>query len=118
MVITRYKYSGPVYYYGNNIGRRTLYTVAPSRAKARHNIIFKLGDCNPTEASRYDIVDTHLIEYNPITDDNCNLIANDIHREKCEHCGYELNDAGECPVCDYGEYDLLEAMHQLQDIDE
>jgi rubrerythrin len=114
----RYCYEGPVYYYGNYIGNKTIYTMAPSIAKARNNILFRLGEFNSIEASRYDIVDKHLTVYDPITDDNCNLIINNTHRDKCEQCGYELNDMGECPVCDYGEYDLLEAIHQLQAIDE
>lgn len=114
----RYCYKGPVYYYGNNIGNRTLYTMAPSITKAKNNILFKLGDCNPIEAYRYDICDRNLFvcpERNP---DDEYVTPETHHRERCEQCGYELNDMGECPVCDYGEYDLLEAIHQLQAIDE
>lgn len=28
-------------------------------------------------------------------------------KDYCSHCGYMLNDQGECPVCDLGDEDLL-----------
>ena len=35
-------------------------------------------------------------------------------RPKCQRCGYEINDIGDCPVCDYGEDDLLESLSDLE----
>lgn len=35
-------------------------------------------------------------------------ISKDTKPQKCTHCGTELNELGDCPVCDYFEYDLVD----------
>ena len=35
-------------------------------------------------------------------------LSNEEPKQKCQHCGTELNSLGDCPICDYGEEDLLE----------
>ena len=94
----RYHYSGPIYYYGNKVAKNSnLYTTAKSFSGAKRNFIYKIasGDI----ITRYDIVDDYI---------RCVPAEKptDIHR--CEFCGGKLNPMNECPVCDYGEYDLLD----------
>lgn len=99
----RYSYTGPQYYYGNKIASKSnLYTMARSWKEARNNFLFNIANGDIT--TRYDLVDDFIKEVPPKQVINEPLIK----RERCENCGYELNDIGECPVCDYGEYDLLD----------
>ena len=106
----RYSYTGPQYYYGNKIADKSnLYTMAKSWEQARNNFLYKIANGDLT--TKYDLVDSYVKEVTkPVSDD---IIEPIIERSKCDQCGYELNDMGECPVCDYGEYDLLEALHDL-----
>lgn len=98
----RYEYKGPIYYYGNKIASKSnLYTMAKTWKQARNNILYKAADGDIT--TRYDIVDELVVESTPTID---NIETK--HIDRCERCGYELNRLGECPVCDYGEYDLLD----------
>lgn len=99
----RYEYKGPIYYYGNKIASKSdFYTMAKTWKQARNNILFKAA--NGDLITRYDIVDDLVVQSSE--NDNFDIADEIIHT--CETCGYQLNDAGECPVCDYGEYDLLD----------
>lgn len=98
----RYSYTGPQYYYGNKIAEKSnLYTMAKSWEQARNNFLYKIA--NGDKPYYYDIVDSHikLILHTKEPKDNYVI-------KKCEVCGTQLNSFDECPVCDYGEYDLLE----------
>ena len=101
----RYSYTGPIYYYGNKISATSnLFTMAKDWNSARRNFIYKIA--NGDKAYLYDLVDDKIKEVPSVTlDDKTDI---ETKRERCEICGYELNDMGECPVCDYGEYDLLD----------
>lgn len=95
----KWKYDGPIYYYGNKITVKSeLYTMAKTYIQARNNILHKIADGD--YISRYDIVDDHLKEiknrkdfsiqakipqYCPI----CKGILSD--SGKCD-CGYNIND--------------------------
>ena len=101
----RYEYKGPIYYCGNKIAEKSnLYTMAKSWKQARNFFLYKVADGD--YITRYDIVD-HFIKESPI-----NVSDKDVDEikpvNKCDNCGYQLNDIGDCPVCDYGEYDLID----------
>ena len=101
----KYAYDGPIYYYGNKIAEKSeYYTMATNWRSARRNFIYKIA--NGDYASLYDIADTHIRVVKESPKDVELVPEKEI--KHCEHCGYELNDIGECPVCDYGEDDLLD----------
>lgn len=103
----RYSYTGPVYYYGNKISAKSnLYTMAKDWNSARRNFVYKIA--NGDKAYLYDIVDSLVKEVPQVTFDDKSELEFQNNRPICDICGYEMNDAGECPVCDYGEYDLLD----------
>lgn len=100
----RWSYTGPIYYYGNKIAEKcSYYTMAKNWNAARRNFVYKIA--NGDKAYYYDIVDSYIglaqAEESTTRDEATTII-------KCETCGTELNPLGECPVCDYGEYDLLD----------
>jgi hypothetical protein len=99
-----YYYDGPIYYRGNKISLSSnIYTTAKSFGEAARNILFKAarGD---KELWHYDIVDDEIKQ----------MPQGKLERPKCQQCGYEINDNGDCPVCDYGEDDLLESLSDLE----
>lgn len=107
----KYKYTGPVYFNDNKIAEKSnLETTAKSIGKAKSNFLFRLANGNIPVG--YDIVDTQIIKGEEIKP-----IQRIIHK-KCDICGYELNDMGDCPVCKYGEYDLVDINKQLVNLDD
>ena len=107
-----YHYTGPVYYAGHKIAEKSNeYTSAPSINIAIRNILYKVAKGAP-DLYNYDIVD-ELVKPVPVMSPKERF--NPLKKNgKCMVCGYQLNDAGECPVCDYGEYDLLESISSLE----
>ena len=98
----KYLYNGPIYYYGNKIAEKSeYYTMATSWLNARRNFVYKIA--NGDKAYYYDICDADVVEL-----PDHKFPETEAKRPRFEICGYELNDANECPVCDYGEYDLLD----------
>lgn len=98
-----YSYTGPQYYNGHKIAAKSnLFTRAKSFKQAENNFLFKIA--NGDIISRYDIVNDFIKELTP--NEKINKPIN--VKEHCEICGYELNDVGDCPICDYNEYDLLD----------
>ena len=111
----QYSYSGPVFRFGNywdDIPKKDkLHTEAKSLKQAINNLTYKAKlyfglaiDSNLTLYEPY-------VKEEPFTTSEYNQIRKlpEIKkRPRCEYCGYELNDIGDCPVCDYGEYDLLQ----------
>lgn len=105
-----YCYNGPIYYDGMKIASKSnICTTAPSYNVALRNILFKAAN-GDKELHRYDIVDELVKEVSKDTEIKQSVTP----REKCYRCGYELNDMGDCPVCDYGEDDLLESLSDLE----
>ena len=104
MEYKKYSYSGPVYYCGNKQVSKipTVYTMAKSYSQAYKNILFKVA--NDGEIRCYDIDRGSIKIESPIIKTSYEFIPT---KPKCEICGYELADNGECPVCDFGEYSLL-----------
>ena len=104
---TTYYYDGPVYYDGRKILEKSdIYTTAKSLNIAIRNTLFKAAKGDRENLYHYDIVD-HLVREVPKNE-------TPKVRPKCQTCGYELNDIGDCPVCDYGEDDLLESLSSLE----
>ena len=102
-----YYYDGPIYYGGNKIASKSnIYTTAKSINIAARNILFKASKGDRENLYQYDIVD-HMIKEIP-KEETPKV------RPICKTCGYELNDIGDCPVCDYGEDDLLESLSDLE----
>ena len=106
----KYHYYGPTYY---NSRRQTndsiIYTRARSKAEARNNIIYRLAHGNVNAIPFYDIDDSKLvIVKRDATEVNPSELKPIKFVRYCEHCGYQLNDQGECPICDLGEEDLLD----------
>jgi hypothetical protein len=105
-----YCYNGPIYYDGREItSHSNICTTAPSFNVALRNILYKAAS-GDKELYHYDIVDELVKEVRKDTEIKQSVTP----REKCYRCGYELNDMGDCPVCDYGEDDLLESLSDLE----
>ena len=101
-----YYYDGPIYYDGRKIASKSdIYTTAKSSNLAIRNILYKAAN-GDKELYHYDIVDDMVKE---IPKEDRPKV-----RPKCQTCGYTLNDIGDCPVCDYGEDDLLESLTSLE----
>ena len=102
-----YYYDGPIYYRGTKITDTSdIYTTAKSLNVAIRNILYKATKGDKANLYLYDIVDNKVREIPKEETPNV--------RPKCQTCGYELNDIGDCPVCDYGEDDLLESLSDLE----
>lgn len=103
MKYKKYQYTGPVYYFGNKMSPKSnLYTTATSIKEARRNFLYRVA--NGDIVTRYDIVDDFIKEVVPIEEP----VEEPKVSHKCDRCGYTLTDMGECPVCDFGEIDLLD----------
>lgn len=101
----KYSYTGPVYRFDNYFDEvfKPIITSAPSIDKAMSNIIFRLKQKYDLKPGTNLTIDKDRIEeIESPSDDN-------IKHDYCPECGYMLTDNGECPICDYGEEDLLEA---------
>lgn len=101
----KYSYTGPVYRFDNYFDEvfKPIITSAPSIDKAMSNIIFRLKQKYDLKPGTNLTIDKDRIEeIETPSDDN-------IKHDYCPECGYMLTDNGECPICDYGEEDLLEA---------
>ena len=102
-----YYYDGPIYYRGHKIAETSdIYTTAKSLNVAIRNVLYKATKGDKENLYQYEIVD-HLVK---------EISRREIPkvRPKCQVCGYELNDIGDCPVCDYGENYLLESLSDLE----
>ena len=108
--LNTYIYDGPVYYEGRKISETSNYsTEAPSKEVAARNIWYQVSKNSP-DPFNYDIVDER-IKLVPGKKKSYDLSPN---RPKCHVCGFDINDNGDCPVCDYGELDLLESLSDLE----
>ena len=110
---SRYHYDGPIYYNGHKISASSnLFTMARSYAEARRNLIFKVA--NGDIVSRYDLDDSLIIR----VDDEKLLSYDSVEDDYCEKCGIKLTHSKECPVCDFQEYDLIEAFSELNKVED
>lgn len=109
-IFQKYHYSGPIYYNGRKqTSDSVIYTRARSLDEARNNIIYRLANGDKRYIPFYDLDDSKL---KIVKRDATEVHPSELKPIKlvhyCDICGYELNDQGECPVCDFGEYDLLD----------
>lgn len=107
-----YTYSGPVYRFGKLYSKKvSLSTNAVSKKKALNNICYRLKKefgFLPSANLELDPSYLYIEEESNLSSDNLSMTDTKIFdRPKCKICGYLINDAGECPVCDLGETDLL-----------
>ena len=106
----RFTFFGPVFrfgkYYGSIPEKDALVTEAETIGAATRNLDYKIKqyfDLPKDFKIQYD-KSSIIVDEKYVSDD-----ATDIELPPvCNYCGYRLNDAGDCPVCDYQEYDLLE----------
>ena len=104
----RYYYRGPVYHFQYLVAEDWEgWTEAVSEKQALNNLTVKAKVA-------FDFALTARVTLNPdylIIDEE---IPEPVEpKEKCEKCGHELNDAGECPKCDLGAEDLKEEFSKL-----
>lgn len=114
MEIIRYSYTGPVFRFGQvwDFIDEPIYTEAKTKRQAVNNLTFQAkmlygldSYCNLTIYTPYvKQEDLTTKEYHNIM----KQLSNEEPKQKCQNCGTELNSLGDCPVCDYGEDDLLE----------
>lgn len=110
----RYSYTGPIFRFGQvwDFIDEPVYTEAKTKRQAVNNLTFQAKmlygldrDCNLT-------IYTPYVKEEPFTTKEYHNIMKQISKEtpkqKCQNCGTELNSLGDCPVCDYGEEDMLE----------
>lgn len=119
----RYVYDGPVYFDGK-IDRTQFKktTAAESPAKAINNIKWTLCNGNKLWYNRIDLDLDKLICLDNDVPNDTSMDEYDDTPHICAECGYKLNDAGECPLCDLGDYTALdeeisisEALFRLKD---
>lgn len=102
-----YYYNGPIYYRGHKITDESdIYTTAKALNVAIRNVLFKASKGDNDNLYHYEIVDDMVKEISK------EETPKPIY--KCQTCGYTLNELGDCPVCDYGEDDLLESLSDLE----
>lgn len=106
-VYQKYRYTGPQWYFGHKIAEKSnMFTMATSFQIAKRNFLYKVA--NGDQMLHYDIDDRFIsiVKSNKIK--QLVVKTEEPEIQKCEYCGYQLNDLGHCPVCDCGEDDLLQ----------
>lgn len=110
----RYSYTGPVFRFGQvwDFIEESIYTEAKTRRQAVNNLTFKAKMMMGLERDSNLTLHTPYVKEEPVTTKEYHNImkqlSNEELKQKCQYCGTELNSLGDCPVCDYGEEDLLE----------
>lgn len=114
MEAIRYSYKGPVFRFGQvwDFIEEPIYTEARTKRQAVNNLTFKAKMMMGLERDSNLTLHTPYVKEEPFTTKEYHNIMKQISKEtpkqKCQHCGTELNSLGDCPVCDYGEEDMLE----------
>ena len=107
-----YTYSGPIFRFGQLYDVvNDITTKAVSKKQAINNILYRLK-VNYGFYTNSDLtLDDYYLEEVPDTQkiymDEIKEITKQGHIKKCDNCGTQLNDSGECPVCDLGDIDYL-----------
>lgn len=100
-----YVYEGPLFRYGRLVDDKLhKETQAVSEGKAYANLLFRLGP-------GADILKQHIRKVESEID-----FPEETCYNTCEYCGTRLTDGGDCPVCDFGETDLLDDYMRLRNI--
>jgi len=111
---TKYSYTGPVFRFGQvwDFIEEPIYTEAKTKRHAVNNLTFKAKMMMGLERDSNLTLHTPYVKEEPVTTKEYHNImkqlSNEEPKQKCQYCGTELNSLGDCPVCDYGEEDLLE----------
>lgn len=99
----RYAYDGPVFQFGKHIATVHLETSAVSLKQAINNLKYQACDVIGCDRRRGDAVD---IDEDIIEEISC---GKEMSHPICPKCGLvNLNDAGECPLCDLGDASILD----------
>lgn len=104
-MLKTYSYQGPVFRFAQVVFVLTkpIVTQAISKSKAINNIKYKLKQ--QLKLTKNSIIDIDEYKVQELLEENeiewCTALF-------CNKCGYQLNPLGQCPVCDYEEYDLVE----------
>ncbi len=99
----RYAYDGPVFQFGKHIATVHLETSAVSLKQAINNLKYQACNVIGCDRRRGDAVD---IDEDIIEEISC---GKEMSHPICPKCGLvNLNDAGECPLCDLGDASILD----------
>lgn len=86
-------------------------TKAVSKKQAINNILYRLKVNYGFYTNNDLTLDDYYLEEVPDTQkiyrDEIKEITKQGHIKKCDNCGTQLTDSGECPVCDLGDIDYL-----------
>ena len=114
-----YEYYGPIYRFGRVVKSDVhLVTWAVSLKKAINNLLFKAAEeigyrrdlGAEVDIDRSLVRELELVEPQEEPEDK---------RELCPNCGkFELNDSGECPLCDLGDESVLDESIEDDKIEE
>lgn len=110
----RYSYAGPVFRFGQvwDFIEEPIYTEAKTKRQAVNNLRFKAKMMMGLERDSNLTLHTPYVKEEPFTTKEYHNImkqlSNEEPKQKCPYCRTELNSLGDCPICDYGEEDLLE----------
>lgn len=102
--LKRYYYKGPVYEFGVKIKdiKDPIVTDASTEGRAISNIKFAIKKSLGLRVNDVIEINKDRLFYDEIMDED-----NSVNVKYCDNCGTQLNPLDECPVCDYGENDLL-----------
>jgi hypothetical protein len=123
----RWTYNGEVYRFGDSLGFVDLETIAVSPEAAINNFLFKAAaefgydrsNGDNIDIDRFDIVQHEKVAPKKKAPSKKKVetpIIVDKKIKYCDNCGQQLNDAGECPVCDLGDESVLDesvSTHQI-----
>ncbi len=121
-----YTYDGPVYRFSTYMGNLKLKTMAVSLAKAINNLKFQAAKAYGYDRSaganfkikeeKVKVLGEKDINYKDIDFTDIDPASIEDSKIKyCQTCGTRLNDAGECPVCDLGDEEVLKYESLLED---
>ena len=99
-------YEGPVYRFGKKFINYTyMQTKAVSEAQAINNFLFKAAEAIGYDRAKGAEVDIDREQVWSENEKDGIDWPNIEPIKTCEKCGKQLNDAGQCPICDLGDED-------------
>ena len=117
----RWTYDGNVYHFDELLGRIQLRTYASSFKQAVNNFKFQAAAAygfDRAQGQNIDIDTFEIEKHEKVADKKADKNTDEKSNEikYCDNCGQQLNDAGECPVCDLGDESVLDesvSAHQI-----
>ena len=101
-----YKYDGNYYQYGRKVWPQvTYYTTATDIDDAYRKTVHKIAGKDKDKVRNTDLIDSclTLVSETSATDDDMEMPMNLRKTHLCPECGTTLTDAGECPLCVWGD---------------